>query len=163
MINGNIPCTWTKENFSQLTYELKVYDPDYIREYGLLTDPNDLDRYKIVSSFYKAKDLNLENYKFIDKHFTWLQDKQLQVNRLDSGMIIPLHVDYLKHNDHKKLTRILLFLEDWKPGQYVEVAGKGFCNWVAGDWIGFDLNEIHLTANLGHSSRYILQITGIKI
>jgi hypothetical protein len=55
----------------------------------------------------------------------------------------------------------MVMLDDWQSGQYIEIADFGFTNWTAGDWIGFKLSDLHMTANLGHSNRYMMIITGV--
>jgi nitrite reductase/ring-hydroxylating ferredoxin subunit len=51
-------------------------------------------------------------------------------------------------------------MEDWKPGHYLEVSGKGFVNWGAGDYFMWKNFCPHAAANIGIEDRYTLQITG---
>jgi hypothetical protein len=51
-------------------------------------------------------------------------------------------------------------LEDWKPGHYLEAAGKPYVNWFAGDTLEWVYDEPHAAANIGLEDRYTLQITG---
>ncbi len=54
----------------------------------------------------------------------------------------------------------MLLLEDWKPGHYLEVEGKPYVNWRAGDTVEWVYNTPHMAANVGLEDRYTLQITG---
>jgi len=51
-------------------------------------------------------------------------------------------------------------LEDWKPGHYLEVNGKPYVNWQAGDTVEWAYDTPHMAANIGLEDRYTLQITG---
>ena len=58
------------------------------------------------------------------------------------------------------IKRALLLLEDWKPGHYLEVDGKPYVNWKAGDTVEWLYSTPHMAANIGLEDRYTLQITG---
>lgn len=81
--------------------------------------------------------------------------------------IMPTHVDhfrtYCKLNNvtTDQLYRVLIMLEDWKPGHYLEMNGVGYVNWKAGDYFKWQGATPHAAANIGVEPRYTLQITGI--
>lgn len=81
--------------------------------------------------------------------------------------IMPVHYDafekYTQMNECEfmDVRRVLVMLEDWKPGHYFEIAGQGFTNWKAGDWFMWRGDVHHSAANIGLEDRYSLQITGI--
>lgn len=83
--------------------------------------------------------------------------------------IMPEHVDhyrtYMRLNDSKyeDVVRILIMLEDWKPGHYLEIDGVGIVNWIAGDYFVWESDCPHAASNIGVEDRYTLQITGEKI
>lgn len=83
--------------------------------------------------------------------------------------IMPNHVDhfetYCKVFDvsRDKVYRALLFLEDWRPGQYLEVEHTALTSWKAGDWVMWQADVDHASANIGTADRYALQITGTLI
>lgn len=83
--------------------------------------------------------------------------------------IMPTHVDhfqtYMKlfNVEYENTVRILVMLEDWKPGHYLEIDGVGVVNWVAGDYFLWDSDVPHAASNIGTEDRYTLQITGTKI
>ena len=56
--------------------------------------------------------------------------------------------------------RIIVFLEDWQSGHYLEINGEPIIEWSAGDWVGWNYDTPHLAANIGMTDRYTMQITG---
>lgn len=86
--------------------------------------------------------------------------------RMTPGCILPTHSDtyemYKKVHGltHTRIRRIVVFLEDWQPGHYLEVNGNPIVNWQAGQWVGWNYNCPHMAANIGSTNRYTMQITG---
>lgn len=80
--------------------------------------------------------------------------------------IMPNHVDHFQtymrvfDAERKDVYRALVFLEDWKPGHYLEVDHKGVVNWNAGDYFLWSADVEHAASNIGIEDRYTLQITG---
>lgn len=97
------------------------------------------------------------------KHMTYNFYKMQQLE------IMPEHVDhfqtYMKlfNVEYENTVRILVMLEDWKPGHYLEIDGVGFVNWVAGDYFMWESDVPHAASNIGTEDRYTLQITGSTI
>jgi hypothetical protein len=83
--------------------------------------------------------------------------------------IMPPHVDHfntymkLHSAEYENVVRILVMLEDWKPGHYLEIDGVGIVNWIAGDYFIWDSDVPHAASNIGTEDRYSLQITAEKI
>jgi hypothetical protein len=164
MIRGHIPCTWDQQKIKALDYIPYGYTPDC---HVNLTDPADLDRY--IVSFSLIRDLDFDDYPWINENFTWLKNKHFQINLFKPGEVGPLHTDVypyytdLYQCEDAELFRVIVFLEDWKNGHYFELENNGITNYVAGDWIGWNLlNTPHLVANLGTENRYTLQLTGVR-
>lgn len=86
------------------------------------------------------------------------------------GTILPNHRDvYLKYkqifsleDNFSNIFRVIVFLEDWKSGHYLEVDKYPFTNWKKGDYVIWKYDTEHIAANIGDENRYTLQITGIK-
>lgn len=80
--------------------------------------------------------------------------------------IMPEHQDHyntyirLFNPNIDRIRRVLVFLEDWKPGHYLEVDGKAFVDWRRGDYVKWHNYVPHAAANIGIEDRYTLQITG---
>lgn len=96
------------------------------------------------------------------------KDIGLAFYRMPTGTVMPVHSDlykrYIERFDlqgrEHTIRRALLLLEDWKPGHYLEVNGKPYVNWQAGDTVEWAYNTPHMAANIGLEDRYTLQITG---
>lgn len=87
--------------------------------------------------------------------------------KMTPGCVLPQHQDTYEmykrvHNiTHNRIRRIVVFLEDWQSGHYLEVNGNPIVNWSAGQWVGWNYSCPHLAANIGSTDRYTMQITGI--
>ncbi len=86
--------------------------------------------------------------------------------RMNTLEIMPEHRDHyqtyirLFNPKVENIYRVLVFLEDWKPGHYFEINGRGFIDWQAGDYVKWRNFLPHAAANIGIEPRYTLQITG---
>lgn len=95
-----------------------------------------------------------------------LKNQTYNFYKLDTFEIMPPHSDHyntyvrLYEADRSKVFRVLVMLEDWKPGHYLEINGKGYVNWRAGDYYVWNNDTPHAAANIGNQPRYTLQITG---
>ena len=80
--------------------------------------------------------------------------------------IMPNHVDHFNTYtkvfgvERDQVYRALVFLEDWQPGQYLEVDHKALTSWKSGDYVLWQADVDHASANIGTADRYALQITG---
>lgn len=107
-----------------------------------------------------------ENFKGVFAEF-----KNLTFNfyKMDTLEIMPEHVDHFNTYSHifetpkKNIYRMLVMLENWKPGHYLEIDGIGITSWIAGDYFVWENDVPHAAANIGVEPRYTLQITGTKI
>jgi len=52
-------------------------------------------------------------------------------------------------------------MEDWQSGHVSEIEDTVISEWRAGDYIVWKNDTLHLAANVGKTSRYTLQITGV--
>ena len=169
MLRGKIPCTWDQNFFKDLefSYVNRIKVGTAADEIDL-TDPEDINRYTIGR--WHARDLGDDGFEFIDENFRWLKDKHFQINLFKPGQVVPSHIDHLEYyknlyniKNSNDVLRIILFLQDWQSGHYFEAENTGIVNWQAGDWVAFDPIRPHSLANIGHTNRYTLQITGTKM
>ena len=87
---------------------------------------------------------------------------------MNTGTILPTHGDLYKkyieifqlQGRERSIHRAVIFLEDWKPGHYLECDGEPITKWHAGDGVIWQYDTPHLAANMGLEPRYTLQITG---
>lgn len=103
-----------------------------------------------------------------DDYFSWLDSKVYAVHCMHPGCALPEHSDkypyYSKtHNikDIDFINRVIVFLEDKKPGHRFTLEGIEMDNWRAGDWVSWSGATTHGAYNEGTVNRYTLQITGI--
>lgn len=96
------------------------------------------------------------------------KDVGIAFYRMTTGTVMPVHCDLyrryielfnLQGQEHT-IRRALMLLEDWQPGHYLEVLGKPYVNWRAGDTVEWSYDTPHSAANIGLADRYTLQITG---
>lgn len=159
---GHISRFWDQDSFKNFPYtrqplmeseiqEWKDKGYDYVKSYsGSMYDnrnpmPDWVDRFSKIFDF---KNMTYNFYKM----------SQLE--------IMPEHSDHFQtymrlfNAEFKNIRRILVMLEDWKPGHYLEVDGTAFTNWIAGDYFIWENDVKHAAANIGTEDRYTLQITG---
>ena len=131
-------------------------------------DIEDSDRYKRVIAHLHIGLSSSFDEKLFDEEFSWLKHKSYAISKMKPGDILPYHYDkyayYTKtyNVEIDDVHRVIVFLEDWKPGHFLQFLHKGIVNWSAGDWETWQGSTVHSAGNFGHEDRYILQITGIK-
>ena len=118
-----------------------------------LVDVNDkLDQYKaffeIVNSF-------------------GLEDPRGRIHIQKTGQVFNYHIDTLDllfpNTPPDKLIRIVVMLEDWRPGQFYMYGNCVYDRWKAGEYHWFKWMDVpHATANASSYPRCSLIITGIK-
>lgn len=162
---GHVGRFWVPEGYKNLEYtrqplmdyEIKSWKDrgyDYVKSFSGSMYDNSKPMPDWVNRFEQ-----IFNYKNLTYNF-------YKMSQLE---IMPEHVDhfktYMKLFDvkYEDAVRILVMLEDWKPGHYLEIAGEGFTNWIAGDYFVWDSDVPHAAANIGVEDRYTLQISGTKI
>ena len=94
------------------------------------------------------------------RYFSW------SVYRMNPGCCLPMHSDtYIRfrelHNWQGDIHRAIIYLEDWQSGHVSEIEDTVITDWRAGDYIVWKNDTPHLAANVGKTSRYTLQITGV--
>lgn len=95
-----------------------------------------------------------------------LKNQTYTFYRMKTLEIMPVHSDHFRTYiklfgaNPSKVCRVLIMLEDWKPGHYLEINGKGVVNWLAGDYFFWESTTPHAASNIGIEDRYTLQITG---
>lgn len=100
------------------------------------------------------------------KNLFGLKNQTYTFYKMQTLEIMPVHTDhyrsYIKMFNAipNKVCRVLVMLEDWKPGHYLEINSKGFVNWKAGDYFFWRSDVPHAASNIGVEPRFTLQITG---
>lgn len=162
---GHISRFWNTDDIKKLPYvrqplmdceieEWKSKGYDYVKSFSGSMYDNRNPMPEWVSRFDKIFNLKNMTYSFY------------KMSQLE---IMPEHIDhfqtYMKlfDTEYKDVARILVMLEDWKPGHYLEIDGVGIVNWVAGDYFFWESDVPHAAANIGVEDRYTLQITGTSL
>ncbi len=88
---------------------------------------------------------------------------------MSPGNVLPLHKDkykiFMNQNNIKDINsvyRFIIFLEDSKPGHFMQIGNKIFSQWQSGDYVKWQGQTLHAAYNLGSEDRYTLQVTCIK-
>jgi len=103
----------------------------------------------------------------LEDSFNWLSNMMYAVHCMKPGCALPEHSDkypyFIKTTgaDINSIQRVIIFLEDKKPGHRFTLNGVNLDNWIAGDWISWIGTDSHGAYNEGTENRYTLQITGI--
>jgi hypothetical protein len=160
----HIKPNWNIEEFYNLDYSIADYH-----------DSQEVDIY--VSKGHVRKNIGLYKYhepnpmpscvnNLVITHFTHLENLAVAVNLFKPGQYLPYHSDvYTRYKEifdikDKTISRTMVMLEDWKPGQILCINTSSYTNWIAGDCYIWHDYEQHTFINLSLFDRYALQITG---
>lgn len=90
------------------------------------------------------------------------------INRMVPGSALPPHQDEYKKfivsynvQDINDITRYLIFLEDSRPGQMIQIESNMITEWQAGNYVYWRGSTVHSAYNLSDQNRYILQLTSL--
>jgi hypothetical protein len=121
---------------------------------------------KFTGDMYDMRRSAPEWVSGVEQYFPF-KDLSWSVYRMTPGCVLPTHGDtYTKFKeiyavpDTATVIRVIVFLEDWASGHYMEMNGCPVVNWRAGDWVSWHDDFPHLSANVGKTDRYTLQLTG---
>lgn len=113
--------------------------------------------YKDTDTYFWMFDKNNVSFEidppFTDKKFHWWITKMLP------GNFMPMHVDphtlYQKSSD-----RYWIPFQDWQPGHIFMYEDQVITNYKAGDvYVYSNPNALHGAANIGHTTRIVLQLS----
>jgi hypothetical protein len=158
---GTIPVCWG-DDFKNLRFVKQPVTQEEINEWRSKGYYHN----NFTGSMYDSRNTMPEWVNVVSERFPSLTDKTYTIYCMNTLEIMPTHVDHFRRYceifniDKSKVRRILIFLEDWKPGHYFEVAGSGIVNWKAGDYCMWEPHVAHAASNIGIEPRYTLQITG---
>lgn len=121
-----------------------------------------------TGSMYDNRNPMPEWVKTLENMFG-LYNQSYTFYRMNTLEIMPVHTDHyrtycrLNNVTPDKVCRVVMMLEDWKPGHYFELDGVGYVNWKAGDWFKWKGDVPHAASNIGTEPRYTLQVTGLSV
>ena len=160
-----LPVFWDDE-YKRLEYVREPFnDPDSLAEWEKLGYTGPFTGY--MCDMRGQQPRWNEQFIKIYKEMGW-KDIGTSYYRMDTNTILPVHRDLyrryvelfnLQGQEHT-IRRAIVLLESWQSGHYLEVAGKPYVNWSAGDAVEWIYDIPHMAANIGLEDRYTLQITG---
>lgn len=165
---GHIVPFWNKADYADLPYVKQGITEEEVNMWVTDGYPKDL---SFTGMMYDNKNTMPEFTVKLKEYFVRLYDNfTFTFYKMESMDIMPNHIDhfrtYCRLFDVKReeVVRILVMLEDWKPGHYLEINSKAITNWVAGDYFVWENDVPHAASNIGKKvdTRYTLQITATK-
>ena len=161
-----VPC-WNIDEFKNLNYKADIHK-----------DIELIDAYE-KSGHYRPS-MSLHNYfqpnpfpevvwDYIVPNFSNLENIGVAINYFKPGQYLPVHVDLFEKYSHihgienEEIVRVIIRLEDSKPGQISQVCDQTIGKWNAGDWFQWDAKDPHAFYNFSMQDRYAIQLTGTKI
>lgn len=160
-IQGSIPVTWNKNDIPIMGWN---EDGD-VGVNSLYTEAGHLPNAMTIAVLTE-QDLNFPKWADIRKYFLELDHSKVWMHSLFPGTYLPLHSDgftsYKKEFEliDEKIARIIIFCEDWQPGQISDVNHNLIYNWKAGDYVGWYDQTPHAAYNFSMMTRYAIMITG---
>jgi hypothetical protein len=161
MISGHIAPLWSDEYRSLPYIEEIIKQPDIQQSW--------------LDAGHSAKNLIIETYSqpqpmpewvsTLNCHWPEYKNFGYSFHKFVPGRYLPEHKDaYRKYKekfnvDITEVVRILIYLEDWQPGQFNTVNTNVTGNWRAGDWLAWSGEAVHSVVNFGMHTRYALAIT----
>ena len=118
-----------------------------------------------TGSMYDSKN-PLPNWVEKFNNMFGLKNQTYNFYKMSTLEIMPPHTDHFRtytklfNSVSTNVCRVLIMLEDWQPGHYLEIADIGYVNWKAGDYFFWQYDVPHAASNIGVEDRYTLQITG---
>ena len=167
---GTIPVHWKANDYESLPWRRH---PD--KRQGFTTAVENYDIYKervgcLIAKFEEvSKGVFIPDdveavFGYVLSQFN-LTESVYTFAKYTPGLILPWHRDnYPTYARNKKakveeIVRIMVFLHDPAPGHQLWIQDK-YCTGPAGTWFAWQGSTKHMAANLGETSRYVIQITG---
>ncbi len=164
MLKGHVDISSLGDWYQNLTYQLH---PDPLTGFDFV-DIKDKDRYSQSQlNVFLTRELDASVTEFFDNNFSWVGSRSYSVQKLVPGQLLPWHTDgYRRYSsancvEPDQIIRIIVFLEDWQMGHISQVGDVVNTGYQAGDWMSWIGRTPHMAANIGHTDRYTLQITGV--
>lgn len=161
----SIPVVWTNDDLLSMSL---IYRCEFEHTLSLV-DPTDKSRYPGQIGLYHYAGNDIKDKFGLQDKFDWLADQVYAVHAIPPGHLLPNHSDSYRMYcqtrnlaDSDNIVRVIVFLQAWQQGHILQIDQKLFTGWAAGDWVSWTGGTQHLAANLGHVSRYTLQITGLR-
>ena len=165
---GHIVPFWNKDDYVNLPYVRQNITEEEVTMWVNDGYPKDL---SFTGMMYDNKNTMPNFISNLKEYFVNLYDNlTFTFYKMDSMDIMPNHIDHFRTYcklfdvERDQVVRILVMLEDWKPGHYLEINSKAITDWVKGDYFIWENDVPHAASNIGKKvdTRYTLQITATK-
>jgi len=108
-----------------------------------------------IPTFWKDKHLLDDNIDFVEK----FKEIFINIDTFEYDFVKSQPFDIAKSRiENKGEVIILIMLQDWRPGHYLEIAGEGIINWKAGDYYFFASSIPYAESNVGDDIKYTLKL-----
>lgn len=157
---------WTEDDYKNLSYEKSTKGIDAeLEKWFSMGYPKDTNFYGCL--YDNRNPIPAFATKFADI-FTNISNMTYTFYKMTTVTVMPEHIDHFTtykrifNVENSDVVRILVMLEDWKPGHYLEINKTAFVDWKAGDYFVWKNDVPHAASNIGAiiHPRYTLQITG---
>lgn len=158
---GSVSVLWTMDEIVNIPYQVEDIsetEKEPHRKQGYTHDQYSGDIYRCIDWKPDWVQIISDQIGLQNCGYTFYRMKQLDIR--------PQHTDHFKNYSkiyavpQQDVCRAVVFLQDWRIGHYLDLAGKGYVNWRAGDYVLWQSTVPHSAANIGMDYRYTLQITG---
>lgn len=164
---GHIPVVWNMDEVANLEYFSEPFnDSNTVKNWQKLYGRN----FRIgEQADYRSRQPQCQEQimQALSQQGIFLDRVAFSWYRMQPGDIIPEHSDtYISYSKYHHVNpscvvRVLVLLEDWRPGHLLEVAGNAITAYTAGTWVMWRAHTPHMAGNIGQYPRYTLQITGV--
>ena len=172
---GTIPVYWTETDYTGLPW--KTYKPYgkqgfttqkenweiYDKRVGGMKPHFEKEVHGLGGGIYVPEDVN-KIFGYVLDYFD-IAAPIYAFAKYSPGLLLPWHRDnYPTYSANKnvkvdEVIRIVLFLHNPAPGHQLWIEDK-LCTGLAGSWYSWQGRTKHMSANLGETDRYVIQITG---
>ena len=164
---GHLPPHWQIDEFVSLKYRHDTpYDTGNRELVEQYMAAGHLFQSMSMYNCFETEPLPRSVTDYIKPAFAHLGNLSVAINMFTPGQYLPYHVDkfekYKKVNNivDEQIVRVIVMLEDSKPGQISHIQDTTIGLWKAGDWFQWDAADYHTFYNLSLFNRYAVQLTG---
>jgi hypothetical protein len=161
---GNMPVSWDMSDLYELKWQPTHHRDEAVNQRYLQSGHS----FEHMVIDICQQDQTLPAWTKAVAAATNLQKHAVALHRMRPGRYLPLHIDLygaykqINHITDQTITRVIVFLEDHKPGHMLDIDGNIIGHWRAGDWVSWQDDTLHAAYNMGTDDRYTLQITGYR-
>ena len=157
-----IDVNWTIDEIKDLKYTNVLANFDNAE---LFLQAGHSKKHMSIQNYFESNTMP-ESILNVKQYFDW-NNCTVAINLLKPGRYLPTHSDlYTKYanlfkiNNIENIQRAIIMIEDWLPGQMIEVDNVITNKWVAGQVFTWTGKVKHAAYNFSLKNRYAIQVTG---